>query len=249
MGLRHKPVRLGRDSPGRGPRPRLPCRLLMLPTPAPGRRRCRRPSARARGRRRHALPRGNTAAPGSSAPSRLPGCSGPVLRMARAVRAPPDTVSAIALQTRRLFRKSVRDGTFGGGSVLRGGGVPRKDPDPPGLRLLRMTGIGWGAVLRRRRRRHRVGGWDTASARGTASPSSRGPRGGVPRGGAAAAGGAASRAVAEGARAVPRRDAAWLRSGRRKAADASMASAEPTSRAAVGALGAIRDRIEEGLIS
>ncbi len=128
-------------------------------------------------------------------------------------------------------------------------GVPRRNPGPSGLRLLRMTGDGWSAVLRRRRRRHRVGGWDTASTRGTASPSSRGPRGGVPRGGAAAAGGAASRAAAEGARAVPRRDAASLRSGRRQAADASMALAEPTSRAAVGSLGAIRDRGEEALAS
>ncbi len=108
---------------------------------------------------------------------------------------------------------------------LRPGG-PSTRSGPSGLRLLRMTWNGWSAVYRRRRRRHRVGGWDMASTRGTASPSSRGPRGGVPR-----------------------RDAALLRSGRRKAADASMAFAEPTSRAAVGALGAIRDRAEEASTS
>ncbi len=135
-----------------------------------------------------------------------------------------------------------------GSCRLRPGG-PSTHSGPSGLRLLRMTGGGWSAIFRRRRRRHRVGGWDTASTRGTASPSSRGPRGGVPRGGAAAAGGAASRAAAEGARAVPRRAVAKPRPGRRKAADASVAFAEPTSRAAVGALGAIRDRAEEALTS
>ncbi len=127
-------------------------------------------------------------------------------------------------------------------------GVPRWDPGPSGLRLLRMTGSGWSAVfVAAGDGTGWVGGWDTASKRGTASPSSRGQRGGVPRGGAAAAGGAASRAAAEGARAVPRRDAASLRSGRRQAADASMACCNGGSRAAVGSLGAIRDRGEEAL--
>ncbi len=135
-----------------------------------------------------------------------------------------------------------------GSCRLRPGG-PSTHSGPSGLRLLRMTGDGWSAIFRRRRRRDLVGGWDTASKRGTASPSSRGPRGGVLRGGAAAAGGAASRAAAEGARAVPRRAVAKPRPGRRKAADASVAFAEPTSRAAVGALGAIRDRAEEALTS
>ncbi len=128
---------------------------------------------------------------------------------------PPLTFPAKAPQGRARSREDVKDGTPAGGPVLRGGGeavrarrrgaatagVPPWDPGPAGLRLLRMTGGGWSAVYRRRRRRHRAGGWDTASTRRTASPSSRGPRGGVPRGGAAAAGGAASRAAAEGARA------------------------------------------------
>ncbi len=57
MGLHHTLLRPGRD----GSRGRPACRLLMLPTPAPGRRRCRRPSARSRRGRRRRLPDGNAA--------------------------------------------------------------------------------------------------------------------------------------------------------------------------------------------